>query len=69
MACNLNRDASYDPGPVSAGSAGVAIACYTKHREAGKVEGKTCIVICCGGNVSEQTLHRARTLAQELPSL
>ena len=53
----------------SAGSAGVAIACYAKHRDAGLVAGRTCVIVCCGGNVSDATLRKAEALSRGLPSL
>jgi threonine dehydratase len=50
----------------SAGSAGVAIACYAKHRDSGRLAGSTCVIVCCGGNVSDATMQKAEAVSLEL---
>jgi len=43
------------------GSAGVAIAAFLKTKE--KYEGKSVVMVCCGGNISQQVYAKAEQLA------
>lgn len=42
------------------GAAGVAIASFLK--KAAELNGRNCVIVCCGGNVSKQTMDRAYRL-------
>jgi len=50
------------------GSAGVAVAAFEKLRDIGQLAGQTCVMCCCGGNVSDDTLEKARMLTKHMTS-
>ena len=39
------------------------MACYAKHRDSEQLAGSTCVIICCGGNVSDATMQKAEVLS------
>jgi threonine dehydratase len=48
-------------GHMFEGAAGVAVAAFLQ--KASEMHGKHCVVVCCGGNVSRETMDRAYRLA------
>lgn len=61
---NIKRGRLRANGAYCVGSAGVAVAAYIKQRDAGLLAGRTCVILCCGGNVSDAMLDKARVLVK-----
>ena len=52
-------------GMVLEGAAGMTVACAQKYfqRERSRIHGRTGVVVCCGGNISDERFAEAQVLA------